>query len=442
MARSGYFQDFLSSILTRTPRLHNLRSDQISTDSLAKLASDVLNTRGEASALVLAEQLLERYTKSTEEEKTTFFFMLLNDFDLDAQALATATAGYAEEKTSEQYDKVIKAFQSRRQSLFKRLLASQQGTYALVKMRDHLRKATKKHPELKAVDIDLIHLFKSWFNRGFLVMQPIDWSTPAHILEKIIAYEAVHQIHSWGELRRRLEPSDRRCYAFFHLAMPDEPLIFVEVALTDKIADNIGDLLSADRDPIAAENASAAIFYSISNCQAGLAGISFGNFLIKQVAKDLQLDLPNVQDFATLSPIPGFTQWLKSTDKLNEKQRIHLIELLNDSEWINDEAKVKYLNEQLEPLAATYLAKQKMPNGQALDPVLALVAVIAVEDRLVATSLETIGLLLHEQTHATPAMPCWACFLLDSMRWQCRLGAPLVVDSLVHRFCTSRHGPS
>jgi len=168
-------------------------------------------------------------------------------------------------------------------------------------------------PGLKAagpLDVEFQHLFNSWFNRGFLVLRPITWETPAHVLEKIIAYEAVHAIDSWDDLRSRLQPEDRRCFAFFHLAMPDEPLIFVEVALTDATPDSIQSVLSADREELLAENANTACFYSISNCQRGLRSISFGNFLIKQVAADLATELPNLEQFVTLSPIPGLVRWL------------------------------------------------------------------------------------------------------------------------------------
>ena len=175
---------------------------------------------------------------------------------------------------------------------------------------DLLRLIPRSDPRAR-IDLDFQHLFTSWFNRGFLVLRPISWESPASILEKIIAYEAVHAIDSWDDLRRRVEPIDRRCFAFFHPAMPDEPLIFVEVALTRGIPGSVQKLLAEDRDPLAAERADTAVFYSISNCQAGLAGISFGNSLIKQVAEDLAAELPNITNFVTLSPIPTLTRWMR-----------------------------------------------------------------------------------------------------------------------------------
>jgi len=199
--------------------------------------------------------------------------------------------------------------------------------------------------DLEPLDVDLRHLFASWFNRGFLVLRPIDWASPADILEKIIAYEAVHEIDSWDDLRRRLKPTDRRCFGFFHPAMADEPLIFVEVALTKGVPSSVQDLLADEREEIAAEDADTAVFYSISNCQSGLAGISFGNSLIKQVVSDLSKDLPCLSTFVTLSPIPGLNKWLGDTDH----------DALRDADN--------------QALAAFYLLEAKRSDGMPFDPV-------------------------------------------------------------------------
>ena len=165
-------------------------------------------------------------------------------------------------------------------------------------------------PISRAVDADFVHLFSSWFNRGFLVLRRIDWSTPAIILEKIIRYEAVHRIRGWDDLRRRIDPPDRRCYAFFHPALVDDPLIFVEVAVTREIPTAIAPILTSQRDVIRPDKATTAVFYSISNCQRGLTGVTFGHFLIKQVAEEISREIPNISTFVTLSPVPGFAAWL------------------------------------------------------------------------------------------------------------------------------------
>ena len=204
------------------------------------------------------------------------------------------------------------ASEPRRQELIRRLNLAPGGTAALVQMREALLTLLAGDGELRAVDRDFVHLFASWFNRGFLVLRRIDWTTPAHILEKIIRYEAVHAIEDWDDLRNRLAPPDRRCYAFFHPQLVDEPLIFVEVALTKDIPDAIAPLLDLARPVIGAQEATTAVFYSISNTQKGLGGISFGNFLIKQVVEELKQDLPNLQTFVTLSPVPGFAGWLQA----------------------------------------------------------------------------------------------------------------------------------
>ena len=227
-------------------------------------------------------------------------------------------------------------------------------------MREHLLTAMRENPELKKIDTDFHHLFNAWFNRGFLLMEPLDWTTPAHILEKIIAYEAVHEIESWSELRSRLEPADRYCYGFFHPSMEDEPLVFVEVALTDQIPRGIREILH--RDPTEApENPSCAIFYSISNCHRGLSGVSFGNFLIKQVATSLKLRFPQLKTFSTISPAPGFSRWLE----LQAEERDDVASLLAEFDAEADEN----LQDDLEKFAVIYFLEQKNDREEPLDPV-------------------------------------------------------------------------
>ena len=225
------------------------------------------------------------------------------------------------------------------------------------------------HPELKEFERDLKHLLSSWFNRGFLQFEKIDWRTPAVVLEKLIAYEAVHEIQGWDDLRRRLA-DDRRCFGFFHPALPDEPLIFVEVALTQGLAGQIHELIDSAPEPDTASTADSAIFYSISNCQASLAGISFGNFLINQVADEIQKELPQITQYATLSPIPDFRAWLD--DKLVKDTPEFLSEddkdLLMRSDWRENELNRQPLKPALMRLCAGYLIEEKSRN-RARDPV-------------------------------------------------------------------------
>jgi malonyl-CoA decarboxylase len=196
--------------------------------------------------------------------------------------------------------------------LLRRLNQAPAATADLVRLRADLLRLLPAHADLAPVEQDLTHLLRSWFNRGFLVLRRIDWGSPADFLERIIRYEAVHSITTWAALRDRLQPQDRRCYAFIHPAMPEEPLIFVEVALTTAIPNSIQALLAEQRTELPLGAARVAAFYSISNCQAGLAGVSFGQFLIKQVVEELSAEFPKLETFVTLSPVPGFRRWLET----------------------------------------------------------------------------------------------------------------------------------
>jgi malonyl-CoA decarboxylase len=224
---------------------------------------------------------------------------------------------------------------------------------------------------LKLLDADLRHLFASWFNRGFLELRRIDWQSPAAVLEKLIAYEAVHEIKGWDDLRRRLAP-DRRCFAFFHPALPGEPLIFVEVALVRGLATAMPPLLARETDEEAARaqaaRADTAIFYSISNCQDGLRGISFGNFLIKQVVEELQAEFPQLKRFSTLSPVPGFRRWLMQRLAEGSDPDTVLLPKLERDGWWHDLAQSEKLRPALMRLCALYLTRQPSP-GSRVDPV-------------------------------------------------------------------------
>jgi malonyl-CoA decarboxylase len=283
--------------------------------SIFDLVEALLGTSGEISGAMLAFKIFDRYSDMDDVSKEEFFQYLATDLDVQPDVIRTALKTYETEPTKANYKAFMTAAEPRRQELVRRLNQVPTATGKLVEMRKDLLQLAHKDPRLSAVDLDFRHLLSSWFNRGFLVLRPINWQSPAVILEKIIQYEAVHEITSWDDLRGRLQPEDRRCFAFFHPAMPDEPLIFVEVALSKGIPNSIQSVLNKDRisgNPIEADT---AVFYSISNCQAGLAGISFGNSLIKQVVNDLSRELPNLNTFSTLSPIPGFSKWFTKTNR-------------------------------------------------------------------------------------------------------------------------------
>ena len=337
--------DLLSTVFERRYRI----SDVWQSDGrpIEELTADLMGAAGEVSGQAVARQILDRYASWEDEEKLGFFRHLAEDMTLSAGAVRETLDAFEQGQSKASYRAFMEAAEPPRQELIRRLNQVPGATSALVAMRSDLLRLGRGDDALQALDLDFRHLFASWFNRGFLVLRPINWQSPAHILEKIIAYEAVHAIDSWDDLRRRLQPEDRRCFAFFHPAMPDEPLIFVEVALTRGVAGSIQELLAESREVIGAEAADTAVFYSISNCQTGLASISFGNSLIKQVAADLALELSGLKTFVTLSPIPGFTRWIEA----------EAVEL--------DAGE----SEQLRSLAAYYLTAAKRSDGFPLDPV-------------------------------------------------------------------------
>jgi malonyl-CoA decarboxylase len=286
-----------------------------SKSTMLELCHSLLGQKGEALGTALAREVLDRYQGYADEDKAWFFQTLKGKFEPDSEKLRDAIQTFLANSSAENRLKLERVVETPRQHLIRALNMAPDGTVALVQMRRDLQTYVKDDPTLKVVDADFVHLFKSWFNRGFLRLEQISWDTPAAILEKLIAYEAVHAITGWDDLRRRLE-ADRRCYAFFHPALPGDPLIFVEVALTKGLASSVQTLLQdeAEGSVERQKQADTAIFYSINNCQEGLKGISFGNFLIKQVAAELKAELPHLKTFSTLSPVPGFNNWRKAND--------------------------------------------------------------------------------------------------------------------------------
>ena len=331
------------------------------TESIGSLCRMMMESDGEYSSLLLAERILAAYEALSEAERIDFFHILFEDYDIDIEQVKAAVDKYEAKPNAYNLVRLTTVSEPRRQELFRRINLSTNGTRRLVKMREHLLTAMRDRPEFKRIDTDFHHLFNAWFNRGFLVMEPLDWTTPAHILEKIIAYEAVHEIESWSELRRRLEPADRYCYGFFHPSMGDDPLVFVEVALTDHIPSSIGEILLREDDTELPQNASCAIFYSISNCHRGLAGVSFGNFLIKQVATSMKQRFPQLKTFSTISPAPGFHKWLVGAAPLDAE----LAEIASEFGADADEATCA----KLEKVAAQYFLQEKDERGKPLDPV-------------------------------------------------------------------------
>lgn len=335
---TSYFSDVLTSLFER----RSGEDAPVTDAAFADLIADLNAAQSEAQQNRISGTILLKYHGADTQTRLDFFRLLANEFDVDPTAISDAAAAYAAAPSAQTYAALSKASDPERIKLFRKLANVRGGAKCLVKIREHVRTALKSDASLAPLDLDLKRMLVAWFNRGFLVLRPITWQTPANILEKIIAYEAVHQIHDWDDLRRRLHPHDRRCYAFFHPRMPDDPIIFVEVALTTSVPGSIDAVLAEDRDTPHLEDVKTATFYSISNCHAGLAGISFGNALIKQVARDLSAELPQLETFVTLSPIPTMAK--------------HVTQQPEDAEH-------------LKRAAASFLAETKRGDGTPADPV-------------------------------------------------------------------------
>jgi malonyl-CoA decarboxylase len=321
---------------------------------IEKLCQDLVSERGEASGTAIAHEITSRYRGLTSQERLRFFEGLLSDLWLaDPDEILRLSRQYHAHPGAAELSKLSLAAEPRRQELFRRINTGPRGTEAIVEMRKDLLALLPKHRKLDPINADLIHLLSSWFNRGFLELRQVDWRTPAIVLEKLIDHEAVHEIRGWPDLRRRLE-RDRRCFAFFHPALPDEPLIFVEVALTRGMAPSIQPLIDITSEPGNPVEADTAVFYSINNCLEGLRNISFGAFLIKQVVHELQSGVPNVKNFVTLSPIPGFRDWLVAQEQP-----------LPDAKNLQGAARTELVRR-----CAGYLTDRRV-DGRALDPVAA-----------------------------------------------------------------------
>ncbi|MFA7664593.1 MAG: malonyl-CoA decarboxylase [Burkholderiaceae bacterium] len=354
--------------------LKGRRSSEPTPQRLAEMARALLSIRGEASGIALAQRLLTEYQAASDADRLAFLVELACEFGPDRKRLADCIADYQRQPDATAALALHLAAESHRQELIRRMNQAPGGTTGLVRMREDVLRNLSAHEALAALDADFVHLLSSWFNRGFLRLTRIDWSTPAEILERIIRYEAVHEISSWDELRRRINLPDRCCFGFFHPALDKDPLVFVEVALTVGIPGAIGPLLAEQREPIDPKRADTAIFYSISNCHDGLRGVSFGNFLIKQVVEELSRDFSALRTFATLSPVPGFTRWLAAeirhpgTALLTEDDRNALASLLAPGAELS-RTQLDAVRTELTRALLTYLAEARGRGDKPADPV-------------------------------------------------------------------------
>lgn len=341
---------------------------------MQSLVQALVSERGEASGVAIGRQILHHYNLLDEPERRAFFRYLAGTLKPAPEGVTAAARAYLDAPNPAALSQLQKAVESPLQEFFRRLNLAPGATASIVAMRSDLLRLLKDDPELTIVDRDLRHLLTSWFNRGFLVLRSIDWQTSASILEKIIAYEAVHEITGWEDLRRRLEPADRRCFAFFHPSLIDDPLIFVEVALMEDIPRAIAPVLNEPPKTDPGFEPTTAVFYSISNCQEGLKGVSFGNFLIKQVVEELAREVPSLKTFVTLSPVPGFARWLVSQgvkqvgDEPSAEDKAAL-QTLEEPGWFQREQENERLQGFLLGWAAEYLVRAKGADNKPVDPV-------------------------------------------------------------------------
>jgi len=357
------FQDFLGGLVAR----QRDRFSKNGAPDIDDLLDRLMGNTGEVSAIVAARELLDVYKGLGDEGKKEFFFNIEQNFNAAPASVKLAFDTYDADPSSTNLNRLYHAAEPRRVELLRRLNQTPGATHDLVGIRKDLLGLLRDHPELSAVDENFMHLFRSWFSRGFLLLQTIDWSTSAAILNRIIRYEAVHAIKDWDDLRSRVDRPNRRCFAFFHPALTDEPLIFVEVALSNEIPGSIDSILNDEAEgDVDTKKFTTATFYSISNCQPGLKNISFGNFLIKQVVQELKADFPSIKQFVTLSPIPGFKRWLDSDTEEDSADLVELKAQMRSLDIVVDN--VAEHEEAIRKLVLNYLLLAKR-GKYPLDPV-------------------------------------------------------------------------
>ncbi len=376
---TSFFGELLQTIAERGRALLDRGRDRrgdasARSENLVELCEYLLSGRGEASGVALAREILGHYAELTTGPRIAFFEALAQRFGTGPARMEQAITAWRTAPSDATAAEVHAASEPRRQELFRRLNLAPGGTAALVRMREQLIDVLEHRDDLVPIDDDFVHLFSSWFNRGFLVLRRINWSTPAIVLEKIIRYEAVHEIRDWEDLRRRIDPADRRCFAFFHPALVDDPLIFVEVALARDIPVAIAPILATGREVVEPDKMRTAAFYSISNCQRGLAGVSFGNFLIKQVVEEVSREMPKLSTFVTLSPVTGFADWLKrerieeNSAALTEADKA-ILARLDQPGWWRDEDTAAQLQDSVMRAAAWYYLRARNERGTPVDAV-------------------------------------------------------------------------
>lgn len=381
MPTTSPFSEFLSAVAQRGRSIIGIGAtddSELSSQNVISLCHKLLSSNGEASGIALSFEILQRYQLLDEEERLKFFHALYNQFAADHSVVESAAKNYLDDPSMQNLGALSHSVEPPRRKLIIRLNQAPNATLLLINMRADLLEMVPENTELKEVDRDFATLFASWFNGGFLQLRSLDWSSPAEMLEKLMRYEAVHGMAGWSDLRERIAPQDRLIYGFFHPRLGNEPLIFIEVALMKDMPSNIGSILEPDAPPLDPATVRTAVFYSISNCQKGLRGIPLGSFLIKQVVEDLKKSYPDLKDFVTLSPVPGFASWLKdlASDEIEEEPNFMLAQKSKDElskliegEWVSDEAASEPLKSIISGAAAHYLSLEKDSRNKPIDPV-------------------------------------------------------------------------
>ena len=365
------FKKLFSSIADAGQNLIGKKTVKKDLPTALQLCDDLISFKGIASGIAIAREITEIYSVFNTDQKLNFFKELNKKFSPNKEKVEIKIAEYLKEKNEKSLNELGTAVEGNRQELIRRLNMAPNGTPFLVSMREDLIKFLSINPELKTLDEDIRHLFKSWFNPGFLRLEKITWESKAAILEKIIKYEKVHQIKDMNDLKRRLQQEDRRFFAYFHPVLKDEPLIFVEVAFTKGIGNSIQEIVKPKTDNNS--NYDTATFYSISNCQEGLMRVTLGNFLIKRVVFEIQEENPKIKNFGTLSPLPGFSDWFLSLndEKLKDILKDYDITKLNflrSSDLKIGEPKIIEEKTAIKKLVAHYLINEKI-NNKPLNPV-------------------------------------------------------------------------
>ena len=365
------FKKLFSSIADASQNLIGKKTVKKDLPTALQLCDDLISFKGIASGIAIAREITEIYSVFNTDQKLNFFKELNKKFSPNKEKVEIKIAEYLKEKNEKSLNELGTAVEGSRQELIRRLNMAPNGTPFLVSMREDLIKFLPINPELKTLDEDIRHLFKSWFNPGFLRLEKITWESKAAILEKIIKYEKVHQIKDMNDLKRRLQQEDRRFFAYFHPVLKDEPLIFVEVAFTKGIGNSIQEIVKPKTDNNS--NYDTATFYSISNCQEGLMRVTLGNFLIKRVVFEIQEENPKIKNFGTLSPLPGFSDWFLSlsVEKLKDILKDYDITKLNflrSSDLKIGEPKIIEEKTAIKKLVAHYLINEKI-NNKPLNPV-------------------------------------------------------------------------